>query len=223
MATESPIRMPEASRKWPNHKETASFVTPTANMAAEELVLLRKSPIVHGNGKDTVPNRSGSAPPNMEGSFLAIDNLLSQQSFSMNSSLPSLNGAADRSYLAYYRANVNLNPRISSARISRENQHLMHHIGEYDNNWGFTSVDDGGNGSLRLSQGALSTHKEESEDDCSPQQSPDGILDQTNRFWAGHNAAHLAGQQHNLVDFIQVRTLTDNMFMNCIIYTSGFQ
>ncbi|XP_021911267.1 pumilio homolog 5-like, partial [Carica papaya] len=179
MATESPIRMPEASRKWPNHKETASFVTPTANMAAEELVLLRKSPIVHGNGKDTVPNRSGSAPPNMEGSFLAIDNLLSQQSFSMNSSLPSLNGAADRSYLAYYRANVNLNPRISSARISRENQHLMHHIG------------------------ALSTHKEESEDDCSPQQSPDGILDQTNRFWAGHNAAHLAGQQHNLVDFIQ--------------------
>ena len=44
----------------------------------------------HGRGKDVVPNSSGSAPPSMEGSFLAIESLLSQNT-TWNASLGSLN------------------------------------------------------------------------------------------------------------------------------------
>ncbi|KHN17619.1 Pumilio like 6, chloroplastic [Glycine soja] len=62
MATENPIRISEAGSKWP----------------------------FHGRGKDVVPNSSGSAPPSMEGSFLAIENLLSQNT-TWNASLGSLN------------------------------------------------------------------------------------------------------------------------------------
>ncbi|KAJ0075459.1 hypothetical protein Patl1_35219 [Pistacia atlantica] len=45
-------------------------------MAAEELGLLLKGNRFHGDQTDMIPNRSGSAPPSMEGSFAAIGNLL---------------------------------------------------------------------------------------------------------------------------------------------------
>ncbi|KAI4344439.1 hypothetical protein L6164_011668 [Bauhinia variegata] len=91
MATESPIRISEAGGKWPSSKEAASYGSPSQNMATEDLGMLLKGHRFHVSGKDVVPNRSGSAPPCMEGSFYAIENLLSRQNTVQNASLENLN------------------------------------------------------------------------------------------------------------------------------------
>ncbi|XP_071724756.1 pumilio homolog 6, chloroplastic-like [Rutidosis leptorrhynchoides] len=204
MATESPIRMPGASGKWP----------PSTNVASEELGLLRKGPRFHSSGRDVVPNRSGSAPPSVEGSFMAFGNLISRTTFSPNVNLPNFTGSfenyytaeeqacADPSYLAYYRSNVNLNPRLPPPVNSTEKRHLAHSRGSRDNEWGLSSMDDNGNGSMRT-QAALSTHKEEPEDDQSPKQPFSDVGDRENDFWPGHSEASLPGQDENLVDLVQ--------------------
>lgn len=211
MATESPIRMSETSGKWPSHQEAATFAASSASVAVEELGLLLKGHRFHGRQRDVVPNRSGSAPPSMEGSFLSMDNLLSQQAYNSNGSLASLNSGiqsyeseeqlrADPAKLAYYCSNVNLNPRRKTPFISPENC-----IGSFGNNWALTSVDDSGNSSLHMSHGMLSTQYEESEDDHSPQRPSDDWIDGKSGLWSGQDVASLAGQHKNVVDLIQVR------------------
>ncbi|KAJ0089730.1 hypothetical protein Patl1_14205 [Pistacia atlantica] len=206
MATESPIRISETSAKWPAPKNAATFAPSSANMAVEELGLLRKGHNFRGGGRNAVPDRSGSAPPNMEGSFVAIDNIISQQNSGLSVSLANLDGAignfvseeylqTDPAYLTYYRSNVNLNPRLP--------RHLAHHMNRFGNNWGSSSVNDVANSSLHLSQVSLSTHKEESEDDRSPQHSVDDLAGRTNGLWSGKDAAQLAGQNKFLVDIMQ--------------------
>ncbi|KAK7265235.1 hypothetical protein RJT34_32851 [Clitoria ternatea] len=95
MATESPIRISEAGGKWPSLKEAAAFGSSSRNMATEDLGVILKGNRFQGSGKDVVPNRSGSAPPSMEGSFLAIENLLSQNT-TRNASLGNLNRAMQK-------------------------------------------------------------------------------------------------------------------------------
>ncbi|KAH1100675.1 hypothetical protein GLYMA_13G099300v4 [Glycine max] len=95
MATESPIRISEAGSKWPSLKEAATFGSPSRHMATEDLGIFLNGHRFHGSGKDAVPNRSGSAPPSMEGSFLAIENLLSQNT-TRNASLGSRNRAMQK-------------------------------------------------------------------------------------------------------------------------------
>jgi len=95
MATESPIRISEAGGKWPTLKEAATFGSPSHHMATEDLGIFLNGHRFHGSGKDVVPNRSGSAPPSMEGSFHAIENLLSQNT-TRNASLGSLNRAVQK-------------------------------------------------------------------------------------------------------------------------------
>lgn len=215
MATESPIRMLETSGKWPSPKETATFAPSSSSMAAEELSLLLTDHRFFGNGRDVAPNRSGSAPPSMEGSFAAIENLMSPQNSSLNARYANLNSLiencepeeqlrADPAYLAYYCSKINLNPRLPPPLISWENRRLVRHIGSFGNSRGLTSLDDSGGRSLRLSQGTLSTHKEESEDDRSPQKPSDDWEDQSSAFWSGQDAAFLAGQHRSSVDLIQV-------------------
>ncbi|KAG6705805.1 hypothetical protein I3843_07G191400 [Carya illinoinensis] len=207
MATESPIRMSETSGKWPSHQEAATF-------AAEELGLLLKGHKFHGRGRDVVPNRSGSAPPSMEGSFLSMDNILSQQAINSNASLASLNSAmqnyeseeqlrADPAYLSYYLSNINLNPRLPLPLISSENRRVVRHIGSFGNNWPLTSVDDSSNGSLHRSRGTLSTQYEESEDDQSPQKPPDDWVDETGGFWSGQEVTSSSFQHRHVVDSVQ--------------------
>lgn len=214
MATESPIRMLETSGKWPSPKETATFAPSSSSMAAEELSLLLTDHRFFGNGRDVAPNRSGSAPPSMEGSFAAIENLMSPQNSSLNARYANLNSLiencepeeqlrADPAYLAYYCSKINLNPRLPPPLISWENRRLVRHIGSFGNSRGLTSLDDSGGRSLRLSQGTLSTHKEESEDDRSPQKPSDDWEDQSSAFWSGQDAAFLAGQHRSSVDLIQ--------------------
>jgi len=95
MATESPIRISEAGGKWPTLKEAATFGTPSHHMATEDLGIFLSGHRFHGSGKDVLPNRSGSAPPSMEGSFLAKENLLFQNT-TRNASLGSLNRAVQK-------------------------------------------------------------------------------------------------------------------------------
>lgn len=212
MATESPIRMSETSGKWASHKKAAKIAPSSANMAAEELKLLLRGHRLHSSENDASPNRSGSAPPTMEGSFLSIDNLLSQQHSSTTGSLASLSSVierceseeqllADPAYLSYYCANVNLNPRLPPPLISWENRRLVRHIGSFSQNWG--PVDDSGNAPLHVSQGSLPTHKEESEDDQSPKQVSSDWVDQTSQIWSEEDAASLVGQHKNAGDLIQ--------------------
>ena len=228
MATESPIRMSETSGKWPTHKEAVTFASSSASMAAEELGLLLKGRGFQVSGRDAVPNRSGSAPPSMEGSFL------SQQTHNLNASLESLNNVlknfeseeqicSDPAYVAFYCANINQNPRLPLPLTSSENRRLVRHIGSFGNNWMSASVDDSGNGSLHMSHGRLSTHKEESEDDQSPQKPYDDRVDGTSGFWAGQDVASLAGQHRNVVDLIQVNMCSSAFcFLLPILNVLGF-
>ncbi|XVE98819.1 hypothetical protein REPUB_Repub03eG0141300 [Reevesia pubescens] len=213
MATESPIRISEMSGKWPSHQEVAALAASSTNVAAEELRLLQRGHRFHAPGTEVVPNRSGSAPPSMEGSYLAIDNLISQQNPTVNVNSASLNSAlercqseeqlrADPAYLAYYCSNVNLNPRLPPPLISWGNQHLKRHV-RFDSNQVLGSIDDSGNSFLHFSKGPLSTHKEVAEDDRSPQQSSDDLIEGNNGFLSGQGAASLVGHHTESVNLAQ--------------------
>ncbi|KAL5549352.1 hypothetical protein UlMin_004583 [Ulmus minor] len=233
MATESPIRMSETGGKWPSHSKASTFVQPSGNMATEELKLLLKGQRFSSSAKDVAPNRSGSAPPSMEGSFLAIDNLLSQQNPGRSESMASFNIAlekyeseeelrSDPSYLAYYLSNVNLNPRLPPPLISRENRRLVRHIGSFGNK-GLTSIDDSGNVSLHLSQGSLSTHREEPEDDQSPQMASNSWVDRTNELWSGQDSTSLAGEHKSAGDISQedFRGASSNVYDKSHVLSNG--
>ncbi|XP_057514710.1 pumilio homolog 5-like isoform X1 [Actinidia eriantha] len=211
MATESPMRMMESSgaRNWPSSNNPS-----LNNMAAEELRLLLKGHRLHGYQRSTVPNRSGSAPPSMEGSFTAFGNLIAQHSSGLSSTLASFSSStkkfeseeqlrADPAYFTYYYSNVNLNPRLPPPIISRENRCLVSHVVGLGNNWRLTSSDDSGNGSLCFPRGSLSTHNEEPEDDRLPCQASDNFSGSTNAFMSVPNAASSTACHKSLVNLIQ--------------------
>ncbi|XP_022716414.1 pumilio homolog 5 isoform X2 [Durio zibethinus] len=215
MATESPMRMIESSgaTKWHSSKDTLVFGSPLKDVEVEELRLLLKGQRIHGDQTDTVPNRSGSAPPSMEGSFAALGNLLAQKNTSLTSSLASLSSViknceseeqlrSDPAYFAYYCSNINLNPRLPPPLISRENRRLARHIGGFGNNWRATSVDDSGNG-LPFYRSSLFPHKEEPEDDRSPGQSSDKWVEDSTVSLLEQDSASLTGRHKSLVDLIQ--------------------
>ncbi|KAL4564388.1 hypothetical protein LXL04_028452 [Taraxacum kok-saghyz] len=159
MATESPIRIIEANRKWND-----------INMGIEEMGLGLNSQRFH----NPTPNRSGSAPPSIEGSFAAIENLMFRQHFARD--VPNVPESeeqlrADPSYFAYYWAHVNLNPRLPPPLVSDENRNHFRNVRNTGNsNKRLTSFDDSFSGSLQLDHSSLSTHKEESDDEISPKE-----------------------------------------------------
>lgn len=217
MATESPIRISGMSGKWPTHQEVAACAASSTNVAAEELRLLQRGNRLHAHGSEAVPNRSGSAPPSMEGSYLAIDNLRSELNTAVNMNSASLNSAlqkcqseeqlrADPAYLTYYFSNVNLNPRLPPPLISWDNQHLTRHSVRFGNDLALSSIDDSGNSFLHFSKGSLSTHKEVPEDDRSPEQSSDDLIERSNGFLSAQDAASLAGQQKESANLVLVKS-----------------
>lgn len=229
MATESPMRMvgTTGAKKWHSSKDTSTFGSAPKDMAAEELGLLTEGEIPHKDQTEMIPSRSGSAPPSMEGSFAAIGNLLAQQNISIDSSLENLQIAienseseeqllSDPAYIAYYCANVNLNPRLPPPLISRENQRLVRHIGAYGNNRKFTSADGSGN-KLQLSRGMLSTHKEEPENNRSPGHASDSRAESSIPV---KNTSSLAGRHKSLVDLIQVRHWKTNTNSDALMFAS---
>ncbi|KAK8609736.1 hypothetical protein V6N13_093151 [Hibiscus sabdariffa] len=211
------MRMIESSgvTKWSSSKDALVFGSQLKDMELEELRMLLEGQRIHGDQADKVPNRSGSAPPSMEGSFTALSNLLAQQNANLNSSLASLSSVINKceseeqlrshpAYFAYYCSNINLNPRLPPPLISHENRRLARHIGGFGNNWRATSMDDSGNGSLPFYQTSLATHKEEVEDDrASPRQALDKWAEDSNEPLLEQDLASFAGRHKSLVDLIQ--------------------
>jgi hypothetical protein len=98
------------------------------------------------------------------------------------------------------------------------NQHPGRHAVKFGTNWGLAPIDDNSKNSLHLSQGLLSTHKEELEGDHSPKEPLDSLANMTNGFWSGGDAAPLAGQSKRLVDIIQVAIFIHrNLFIDLTI------
>ncbi|KAL8208647.1 hypothetical protein R6Q57_008059 [Mikania cordata] len=154
MTTESLIRIVEASGKW------------SSQGTFEEVGLIIQGQNFQENQKNVGANRSGSAPPSMEGSFATIENLMSRHKTVANATESEEGFRVDPSYFAYYSSHVNLNPRLSPPQISDQNRRFLRNVAMTENNPRFASVDD----STRLTQSNLSTHKEEFDDDDSAKQ-----------------------------------------------------
>lgn len=193
MATEIPVRLIESNvvRNWPASMDTAPFL---------------------GSQKVTAPGRSGSAPPSMEGSSVAIRDLGGQQNPELDAILENLNIGfkrhqseeqlrADPAYVAYYYSNVNLNPRIPPPLVSQENRRLAHHI----DNRRIPCLDDGNKRYFPASRVILSTHKEEHEDDRSPRSEFSHDTKQNTFGSISEQSTYpLSGCFKNIVDLIQV-------------------
>ncbi|CAM8990110.1 unnamed protein product [Rhodiola kirilowii] len=208
MATESLVRMMESrgTGEGQSSMNVANFPYPLDNLASEELGILLQTSKYNGIQRNKGPHRSGSAPPSMEGSFAAIENLLAQNESSLNISNAIENCEteeqlrSDPAYLAYYIANVNMNPRLPPPLMSRENRRLVRHVGALGNNLkSIYHADD----SLEP-RGFLSTHTEEPEEERTSQQdSNDGSGSGIDIFMPRHNSSSLSGRRKSLVDLIQ--------------------
>ncbi|RWW80026.1 hypothetical protein BHE74_00011685 [Ensete ventricosum] len=196
MATENPLRFigNNGAGNW-TLKDTSQFAS-SDNIVSEELGSLLKGQMFHGNKSITGLSRSGSAPPSMEGSRAAFD-ILEDLTADVDGSLENLSNAAQNcnseeqlrahpAYLAYYCANVNLNPRLPPPLISRENRHLMQHNSGFEDNRRMPSFDDSNKASFFVSRPALSTHDEEPEDDRSPRVEHSDWIDKKADVVSGH-------------------------------------
>ncbi|CAN8258685.1 unnamed protein product [Cochlearia groenlandica] len=178
MTTQSAMRMVEGDhiKNWQgSSRDTGLFGS--LDMAVEDLGFLLKKNRLDSGGE--IPSRSGSAPPSMEGSFAALRNLLKQQQEGSNSEV--LTKAienydseeeirSDPAYVSYYLSNINLNPRLPPPLTSQENQHLVRRLRAVgDNSMSSNASWDnmGIRSSLHSSRSALSTHREEPEDEAS--------------------------------------------------------
>ncbi|XP_008781738.2 pumilio homolog 5-like isoform X3 [Phoenix dactylifera] len=215
MATENPLRLLGGSGagNWPISKDAATFSSSTSCIAAEDFGLLLKGNGYHGDRSTAGPSRSGSAPPSMEGSRAAFDILKGLQASGFDASLENLGTSgscvleeklrAHPAYLAYYCSNVNLNPRLPPPLMSRENRHLVHHIGGFGNGWRMSSFDDSINASLFISRPTLSTHKEEPEDDRSPRLETNNWQEKNADTIPGQSTSPFQGRHKSLLDLIQ--------------------
>jgi hypothetical protein len=91
------------------------------------------------------------APPSIEGSFAAIENLMFRQDFASPKDVAHISESeeqlrANPSYSEYYWAHVNLNPRLPPPLVSGENQNL------YRNRTGYNRRLTSYNDSFRLQQ-----------------------------------------------------------------------
>lgn len=207
MATESPIRMLEARGKWASHKGGANFSS--TKMAVDEEVLFVKGHKYH-SGRGNVPNRSGSAPPNMEGSFAAIENLMQNSGLSAN--LASLDYDRESRgprglWYSYsspgpnYTSNVSLNPQFHHSPTSGFDQHLA--SSHVSSNLGLTPFRGSSDNFLRLCCGVLPTHKEESEDDKSPQKSSDDVRGGGSVTLSEQESSFSVGEPRNIADLVK--------------------
>lgn len=187
MATESAVRLigGTGARDW--SKGYGAFDSSVGGLSGEDLGFVDNGTGVYGGWSKSVPNRSGSAPPSMEGSLAALGHLIGQQSGRFEASLATLDNITDSSkseeqlradpaYFEYYGSKVNLNPRLPPPLISRESRRLMNRVGKAKE-WRVVSQDNSSKGSIYVPRSTLSTHKEELEDDKSPRLDSSSVED----------------------------------------------
>lgn len=161
---------------------------------------------IFGKWRGSVLERSGSAPPTMEGSLVALGHLTGQPSGNLGAILPNLGTEAnnseskeniyyDSACVKYYMSKVNLNPRFPPPLVSR-NQ-----FGKSEERKPF-SLDDSSSRSLLLGHPTLPTHKEEPEDEKSP--SLDSSSADDAQCDSAQSTSNLGGHSPNLVDSIKV-------------------
>lgn len=180
MATENPIRMSGSNERWSNSR------------------------------KVSVPNRSGSAPPSMEGSFLAVDNLLSRQGGSGFNNLKLPSYGFEEPVATHPSSKHSLN-RIPSPPIyyPTDYQVIDNRVGRFRSNQGLNKV----SSPIHLSQGKLPTHKEVSEDESSQQLSVTSVSDRT-------NGLDISPGSQSLADFRQVRLRFLSPLINYLLVSS---
>lgn len=164
------------ARDWQPSKDLGSYDPLPASLSGEELAFDVNSGAIHGSWRDAAPNRSGSAPPSMEGSLAELNHLIGKHSGDLEATLRNLSSGAvsseseelcsDPAYLKYYGAKVNLNPRLPAPHVSRENQRLMNRFSKAGERRPLYFDDSSSDRSL-THRSTLSTHKEEPEDDRS--------------------------------------------------------
>ncbi|XP_006661391.1 pumilio homolog 5-like [Oryza brachyantha] len=171
MATESvlPLTRETGAGKWPPSKGMSSYDSIPASLSEDELAELSFMPnndAIFGNWRDSILERSESAPPTMGGSLAALGHLRGQQSGNLEVTLPNLgigtNNITSKEHLfsdsacvKYCMSKVNLNPRFPPPLVSRN---------QFSRTF---SLDDSSNMSLSLGHSTMSTHKEESEEEKS--------------------------------------------------------
>ena len=237
MATESPVRMMaggmrgnmgglgEGLRAENESSQTLDGVT--------ELGLLLKGSTRFDNIRNSghMPQRSGSAPPSVEGSQAAMGGLFDMPTSPKGRSSNAQSGEedildaeeaqrADPKYLIYYYNNINLNPRLPPPLISWNNYRLAQRLqsglgaGGFGDKKKLRSMDDSSSRSLFSSQPVLPTHREEPEAGEEDMNSPMGALARTvSSDWAERGdsfmglSSGLGPRPKSLVDLIQVNTL----------------
>lgn len=212
MATESLVRLVTAggSPSWSPGGLPTEEIGYHSNAATQ----------IHGSWREheSVPRRSGSAPPNIEGSWTALTGLIGphNSSSSYEETLQNLSKSVDEeslranpAYLEYYNLKVNLNPRLPPPLINREGRHLMHKI------YNSSSLDDTSESGASINKGplfiprsVLSTHKEEPEDERSP------WLD------SGGSSSGTGSETRNqeIADYTQVIFLFFSLCFTCIVF-----
>ena len=202
MATQGAVRLIGGTGAGGWSKGFSAFDSSLGNLpGGEGLGFVDNGSGVYGGWRESVPDRSGSAPPSMEGSLAALGNLIGQQRGNFDASVGNLDSVtgsstseeqlrADHAYFDYYGSKVNLNKRLPPPIVSRESRRFMNRVGKVKE-WRVVSQDDSNKGSLFVTRSTLPTHKEEPEDDKSP------TLDSSSADDA----------QTNLVDFAPVSVL----------------
>ncbi|PIN00578.1 hypothetical protein CDL12_26921 [Handroanthus impetiginosus] len=121
-------------------------------------------------------NRSGSAPPTVEGALGAAGSLFGHPSFaqiygsgSSGNNLANLGALTEEeirshpAYLEYYYSHENLNPRLPPPMLSREDWRVAQRLRAAGLGSGINLVDNGGNLSLLSMQPGLAVKKTEDE------------------------------------------------------------
>lgn len=197
MATENPMRIVDSSGagKWSPSRGSTSFAS--ASAVTDELGLLLRGHTIDRNPSKIAPNRSGSAPPSIEGSFAAFGDLIYSNSTALSSSLEhsqsELLKQDDPLYSAYFTSHPHA--------ISRSNMHLVRQTGGVSGgtNRRLSSGDAHGSVSVYVTGSSLSTHEEEPE---SPKGASDDGTD--NGILLEQNMVSSIGRHKSLVDLIQV-------------------
>ncbi|KAG8057256.1 hypothetical protein GUJ93_ZPchr0002g26038 [Zizania palustris] len=208
MATKSFMQLTGAAGggNWSPSRDLGSYNSMTARFSEEELAdlaFMSNRGSIFGNWRDSVPNRSGSAPPSMEGSLAALNHFTGQQSGNFGVTLQNLrtgvSGSESEDHICYnpacgknHGSKVNLNPR--------ERHHLMNQFSRVEERMLF-SHDDGISRSLLVGCSTLSTHKEEPEDEKSPRLDSSSAEDA--QCDSAQSTSNLGGCSPNLVNSIK--------------------
>ncbi|KAK4269599.1 hypothetical protein QN277_022736 [Acacia crassicarpa] len=175
MATESLMRMAEGSQtsKWISSKDISAFGSFWKNKSTEELDIFLKGQKFSRGQANSFPSRSGSAPPSMEGSVAAVENMLPVKDSSLVSNSGSLSNA-----LEDHKSEGEL---FDPSNVACRSLELL----------------------SQPLQNQLSNHEKNQDINGSPKQASESLFNPSNMPKPGKNAIPSASVHKSLVDLIQ--------------------